>query len=67
MKMSNEKNKEGYVNLRMGLLRRGLSIRSFALRFGYPVQTVYGAAKGIRAGKVSVPIRSHLERFINEP
>lgn len=64
-KTSNGKTTEGeaYTQLRIRLLQHGHSLRSFAILHGYPVGTVYSAARGLRAGKTTLPIKRHLERF----
>lgn len=56
-----------YHDLRAALLRAGWTLRSWALAQGYAVQTVYGAAKGTRAGVKSTKIRTELERITNVP
>jgi lambda repressor-like predicted transcriptional regulator len=55
-----------FEGLRERLLTRGYSLRSFALKHGYSVATVYNAAHGTRAGKTSTPIAKHLEQFAYE-
>ena len=52
--------------MRSALIERGITLRGFALRHGYSVPTVYMAARGQRAGVVSVKILTHLEAFLNE-
>lgn len=55
--------KDPYLDLRVNLLRRGYSLRSFAVTFGYPVPTVYDAARGARMGVKSVKILNHLKQL----
>jgi hypothetical protein len=59
-----EKARAHYLQLRLRLLERGHSLRSFALAHGYNPQTVYCAARGTRAGKEATKIRKHLEQFL---
>lgn len=63
IKRSIAKTTDPYGELRQKLLSRGYTFRSFALAFGYSIQTVYCAARGTRSGKISKPIRKHLESF----
>jgi hypothetical protein len=58
---------EEFKELRAKLLKRGHSLRSFAITHGYKVQTVYSAAKRTRAGRKSLPIFEHICRFVNAP
>lgn len=57
----------GYAELRARLIKRGYTLRSFALRFGYSVPTVYFAARGLRAGVQSSRISKHLKRIVHAP
>ena len=52
-----------YETLRAKLIHRGLTLRSFAIRKGYSVQTVYSAAKRKRHGVKSVQIIKELEEL----
>lgn len=52
-----------YKAIRVGLLRRGHTVRSWALSKGYKPTTVYGAAKGLREGVVSHKIAKELEEM----
>lgn len=50
-----------YQDLRSSLIKRGTNLRRFALQKGYPVATVYDAARGLRHGIVSMEILRQLE------
>lgn len=58
-----KKGPQNYDQLRAALIRRGYSLRSWAATAGYPVTTVYGAARGERSGIKAVKIRTELEEF----
>lgn len=58
-KNSNDK----YRRLRVKLLNRGTNLRQWAALHGYPVTTVYDAARGARAGVKSVKIARELEEY----
>lgn len=53
-----------YRELRATLIGRGKSLRLWAVENGYPISTVYDAARGTRAGVESVRIRRKLEEFV---
>lgn len=55
-----------YRALRVALLERGFTLRSFALTHGYSVPTTYMAANGSRSGIITTRIRKHLEKLANE-
>ncbi len=57
------KGNDNYRRLRVRLLQRGTNLRQWAARRGYPVTTVYDAARGTRAGIKSVKIARELEEF----
>ena len=63
--MSKNANKK-YQRLKEGLIQRGTNVVRWAAANGYPVTTVYGAARGLRAGIKAVKIRRALEAFLNE-
>jgi hypothetical protein len=52
-----------YRKLRAQLIARGTNLRRWATDHGYPVTTVYDAARGTRAGIRCVQIRRELEEF----
>ena len=54
-----------YRRLRINLIERGFTIRSWAQSRGYKPSTVYDAAKGARMGIKSVKICRELEEFSN--
>jgi hypothetical protein len=60
---ANTSKNSGYLDLRVRLIRRGYTLRSFALQHGYSVPTVYCAAKGSRKGIVATRIAKHLKTF----
>lgn len=47
--------------IRIALLRKGLTLRGFASRYGYKPSTVYAAARNDRLGVVGWRVRQHLE------
>lgn len=47
--------------IRIALLRKGLTLRGFANRYGYKASTVYAAARNERLGVVGWRVRQHLE------
>lgn len=47
--------------IRIALLRKGLTLRGFANRYGYKPSTVYAAARNERLGVVGWRVRQHLE------
>jgi transcriptional regulator with XRE-family HTH domain len=49
-----------YVRLRKALLDHGLTLRSFAKKYGFKAPTVYNAARGDRHGVVAVRIMRKL-------
>jgi len=57
--------KRKYTQIRMGLLRKGLTLRQWAINKGYPLMTVYNAAKGERSGPNSRIIQRQLEAEIH--
>ena len=63
MQRRSRKASPDYFDLRTALLRKGYSLRSWALANNLAVGSVYGAAKGHRNGKVSTQIRIALEEF----
>ncbi|HYE33526.1 MAG TPA: hypothetical protein VEH27_19045 [Methylomirabilota bacterium] len=54
-----------YQNLRAKLLKRGTNLSRWAASHGYPITTVYGAARGERAGIKATEIRLKLETLAN--
>lgn len=63
---SSDNSSSRYQELRWRLLRRGFSLRGWALKQGYPVTTVYSAARGERIGVRSMRIARELEAFIEQ-
>ena len=55
-----------YTNLRAALLRKHISLHSWAAKNKFPLGSVYHAAKGSRLGPKSLQIRKALEAFLNE-
>ena len=62
--MSN-KAKRNYTRLRARLIAQGTNLKRFAELRGYPMTTVYGAARGDRAGVEAVRILRELQEFPN--
>ncbi len=65
MPIVSESARSKYQTLRSRLLDRGFTLRKFALKRGYNVQTVYDAARGDRNGIISKRIRKELEGIIH--
>lgn len=55
---------DDYTLIRVGLINRGFTLASWARTKGYPVPTVYDAARGKRRGIKSTRIRKQLQAFI---
>lgn len=55
-----------YASARAKLVRRGKTLRSWALENKYPVGSVYNAVRGIRNGPRATAIRRQLKDFLNE-
>lgn len=53
-----------YMKLRSSLLDAGYTISSWARENGYPVTTVFDAAKGNRSGLISRTIRRKLKLLL---
>jgi len=62
--MSPQPASKNYHQLRSALLQRGTNLRRWAVRSGYPVGSVYLAAKGLRHGVQAHAIRRALSQFI---
>ena len=56
--------KQKYTDLRAELLRRQLSLRSWAIEQKLPIGSVYHAVKGSRMGPKALQIRKALEAFL---
>lgn len=54
-----------YAETRSSVLLLGESLRSWAIKNGFPVGSVYNAVRGDRNGKHAVRIRRNLKIFIN--
>lgn len=54
-----------YRDLRARLYRRGMTLRQFALKHALPPRSVYGAARGERAGVKSLLILKKIEEFVS--
>ena len=54
-----------YRETMASLIRRGTTLRRWALSESVPVGTVYLSVKGHRNGPRAVAIRERLEKFIN--
>jgi hypothetical protein len=55
-----------YNHLRSRLVRRGYTLRSWAMDRGLPVGSVYSAVKRLRNGVRATHIQQQLEKFLNE-
>lgn len=62
-KIRSRETHEAYLDLRIRMIQRGFTLRSFAMSNGYPVPSVYMAARGLRAGIKSVKILNHLKQI----
>lgn len=60
-----EKATTSYRRNRVALLRKGHTIRSWALTHGYIPSTVYDALRGTRLGVKSLAIARDVKEFIN--
>lgn len=54
-----------YRDLRVKLYLRGVTLRQFALANQIPMRSVYGAARGERAGVKSLLILKKIEDFVS--
>jgi len=63
--MSHDNSSGNYHSIRSALLRRGTNLRRWAILNGYPVGSVYLAAKGLRHGVQAHAIRRDLTKFID--
>lgn len=52
-----------YRELRARLIEKGNTLSSWARAHGYPLTTVYGAARGQRSGVKAIRIRKQLEQL----
>lgn len=59
--------KPNYRRLRAELIHRGTNLRRFAQEKGYPLATVYDAARGRRAGIESIRILNEINALISSP
>jgi len=62
--IARNKSAEDYRHLRAKLLRRGMTLRGFAISRGHCIQFVYDAASGRRTGPKAKKIREQLEELI---
>lgn len=53
-----------YQRLRARLIERGTNLRRFAIENGYPLMTVYSAARGDRRGIRSMQVRQQLKDIV---
>jgi gp16 family phage-associated protein len=57
---------KNYQRLRSKLIARGFTLRSWALKNGFPPNTVYGAARGQRSGVKATLIRNRLIKIVGD-
>jgi hypothetical protein len=58
--------RNSYQQTRIRLIRRGTTLRRWALDNHLPLGTVYNAVKCTRNGVTATRIRQQLERYLNE-
>lgn len=58
--------KRNYRDLRARLIEKGTTLSGWAREYGYPLTTVYGAARGERSGVKATHIRKQLEALAFE-
>lgn len=54
-----------YRRLRSQLISKGTNLRRWAQENNFPITTVYGAARGQRAGIEAIKIKKLLEAYAN--